>query len=549
MPKYPSRLASKLACSSRQCQRLAKKNVRTTPWRLRFPHLCALAQVLQPGAVSHDPRFQFGKVDPMVSLCRMMSLSVFTALGISLFACASAVDDQSGEINQADDQLTVPLVSCGVVNGRCAAVNTTCVKRPPTCTYGKAAGAELCIPTPGYACMCKPGFADRGAGCQDIDECAVGTAKCGAGTVCKNTVGSYECQDACLTNNGGCDVNASCTNVSGTIHCACKDGYNNIGAALPGQCSHCGGNGEKYCQSGAQCRVAGRSLLIMWGNYDDHNWWCYSCGQAHQPTCGGSSGCDLPRYTTLNSEKLPGDYPGYNSFCEAYPACGVLGKPACMGTGPKCDSGLVVQVVPPNGETCVAGDVCKTNNGGCDANAACSIVNGAVQCACKDGYNGAGTAGTCVTCGKDDNIACNSGAPCRFGNRYAVDGNHYCHVCGHQVPRYSVAIACTQGQPCDTGLVSQWSAQYGMNICVASSSGGGGGGGGGDTSTSCGQLNQACRTSPLVNACADYRQACTNPQQLAAGTCQWTCSTNADCKQYNKTTCVGAAGGSGWFCN
>jgi cysteine-rich repeat protein len=80
-------------------------------------------------------------------------------------------------------------------------------------------------------------------------------------------------------------------------------------------------------------------------------------------------------------------------------------SPYAQATVPEgCDDGNIVAddgcsrhctveagwTCPAARSACMRGDTCVTNNGGCDANATCSIATGAVTCSCNDGYVGDG---------------------------------------------------------------------------------------------------------------------------------------------------------------
>ena len=84
---------------------------------------------------------------------------------------------------------------------------------------------------PEYGCKCKTGFdGDGSTVCDDIDECDRATYVCGQNGLCKNTVGSFECDcakgfkdvtgvcvdiDECKDGGHVCDINAHCYNVPG----------------------------------------------------------------------------------------------------------------------------------------------------------------------------------------------------------------------------------------------------------------------------------------------------------------------------------------------
>jgi hypothetical protein len=79
----------------------------------------------------------------------------------------------------------------------------------PTSTYQPSSTASACVSCPALsshaltgqssvtACVCQAGYALDAASavCRDVDECAVGTARCDAAlAACTNTVGSFTCQ-------------------------------------------------------------------------------------------------------------------------------------------------------------------------------------------------------------------------------------------------------------------------------------------------------------------------------------------------------------------
>ncbi|KAK9840728.1 hypothetical protein WJX81_000565 [Elliptochloris bilobata] len=100
---------------------------------------------------------------------------------------------------------------------------------------------SACVDTfRGYLCQCPDGWRGDGVDCQDIDECAEGTASCDQ--ICINEPGSYSCKcregfqlfgghakmgvcfpmDRCRESNGGCEQ--TCNSQNGEALCSCKDG-------------------------------------------------------------------------------------------------------------------------------------------------------------------------------------------------------------------------------------------------------------------------------------------------------------------------------------
>jgi hypothetical protein len=105
-------------------------------------------------------------------------------------------------------------------------------------------------------CSCNTGFEGDGLDCEDIDECAEGTA--------------------------GCDVNASCTNDAGGFECECNPGWDGNGFA----CSGTAGYGES-CEEAIECA----SGLCILAPYDHCSELCDQDIANDCPNVGASGFC------------------------------------------------------------------------------------------------------------------------------------------------------------------------------------------------------------------------------------------------------------------
>ncbi len=84
---------------------------------------------------------------------------------------------------------------------------------------------------------CGAGLVDRGEGCVDVDECAVGTHTCDPEAACVNEPGAYRCLcpagfsgrdcdniDECAEGLDDCDPIATCIDTEGAYRCRCPEG-------------------------------------------------------------------------------------------------------------------------------------------------------------------------------------------------------------------------------------------------------------------------------------------------------------------------------------
>ena len=106
--------------------------------------------------------------------------------------------------------------------------------------------SSKCLNVPGsYVCECKPGFARMGSACVDVDECALDTDRCDPNAECVNKAGGYACEckkgyenqpdglscadiDECANGTASCrkdDKSVMCVNTRGGYECKCPSGY------------------------------------------------------------------------------------------------------------------------------------------------------------------------------------------------------------------------------------------------------------------------------------------------------------------------------------
>merc|ERR1740128_1378463 len=154
---------------------------------------------------------------------------------------------------------------------------------------------ERCVNTMGsYECLsdCEIGLRLNYAlgRCEDIDECAQGTAQCFHGAKCINTIGSYRCScgpgyrdvngvckdinECALNGRFLCGVDSECQNSEGSYRCICKQGFKNNGQRcididecreIPNICGHrCENMYGSYrclCQPGSELASDMRSCV------------------------------------------------------------------------------------------------------------------------------------------------------------------------------------------------------------------------------------------------------------------------------------------------
>jgi hypothetical protein len=111
---------------------------------------------------------------------------------------------------------------------------------------------SVCVNTIGsYECKCLKGYIGDGYICKDIDECSDNfNNNCVLNSVCKNLPGAYKCDcengfelknglckdvNECEENIHECQLNSRCINTIGSYRCVCENGFKGNGAFCQGK--------------------------------------------------------------------------------------------------------------------------------------------------------------------------------------------------------------------------------------------------------------------------------------------------------------------------
>ncbi|XP_054935379.1 fibulin-2 isoform X3 [Physeter macrocephalus] len=304
----------------------------------------------------------------------------------------SALSPESSQVAPNTIALPVPQPSTCKDNGPCKQV------------CGVVGDTAMCSCFPGYAIM-----AD-GVSCEDVDECELGTHGCQAGSVCRNTKGSFYCQERqrCMEGflqdpEGNCvDIN-ECTSLSEP----CRPGFSCINTVGSYTCQRnpviCG-RGYHASQDGTKCV--------------DVN----EC-EAGVHRCGEGQVC----------HNLPGSYrcdckPGFQRDAfgracvdvnECWASPGRLCQHTCENTlgsyRCSCASGFLLAA---DGKRCEDVNECEARR----CSQECANVYGSYQCYCRQGYQLAEDGHTCTDI---DECAQGAGILCTF-RCINVPGSYQC---------------------------------------------------------------------------------------------------------------------------
>nr|XP_058931370.1 fibulin-2 isoform X3 [Kogia breviceps] len=288
------------------------------------------------------------------------------------------------------------------------------VPQPNTCKDNGPCKQVCSVVGDTAMCSCFPGYAIMadGVSCEDVDECELGTHSCQAGSVCRNTKGSFYCQarQRCMEGflqdpEGNCvDIN-ECTSLSEP----CRPGFSCINTVGSYTCQRnpviCG-RGYHASRDGTKCVDVNEC----------------EAGVHH---CGEGQVC----------HNLPGSYrcdckPGFQRDAfgracvdvnECWASPGRLCQHTCENTlgsyRCSCASGFLLAA---DGKRCEDVNECETRR----CSQECANVYGSYQCYCRQGYQLAEDGHTCTDI---DECAQGAGVLCTF-RCINVPGSYQC-VC------------------------------------------------------------------------------------------------------------------------
>jgi len=318
----------------------------------------------------------------------------------------------------------------------------------------------------GYGCDCYAGYelsADL-VSCQDIDECAIGTADCADADGCNNLIGGYTCScgpgtellgnvcvdiDECSMNTHGCEH--GCVNTMRGYDCVCNAGYQlNSDGRNCDDVDECVNPELNQCSRADGCRnTEGSHVCTCKPGYALTDNVCVDIDECKTEKNTCDQGCVNTNgaFYCVCNEGYQLDANGFE--CDDIDECATethacSDAHACTNTQGSytcsCASGY-----ENIGDTCVDVDECARGTHGCGS--VCKNTFGAYECACEPGYRLIADQRTCEDIDEciEGTSECSDYQHCRN-----IPGSYQC-VCDKGFELDASGVGCVDSDECAAG--------------------------------------------------------------------------------------------------